>query len=416
MLVRNNFSGLIHVQMQSNERISIIDAFRGFALAGIVLTHMVEHYIAAMAPPDLAASFAPGPIDQIIQGLMFILITGKFFALFSFLFGLSFFIQMDRAARKEVDFRVRFVWRLVILLLIGYLHSLFYRGDILTIYAILGFFLVFFYNVRSSLLLAMAAILLLGAGRYAVFALYGGATIIPGGDLAPDSSQYVVYFDALMNGSLRDVFASNAINGHLTKMEFQVNFFGRWYLTFAFFLLGLWAGRIRLFQRLGELQGSFKKALWVSVACMIGFMIATAFLFSQGSGENEGPQFDRWSDMFALTALDLFNFSLTIALLCTFVLIFSRPTGGKVLGKLAPYGRMALTNYFMQTVFGTFILYHWGLGLMTELPNSQTLLIALGIITAQVIFSSWWLSRFRYGPLEWLWRSGTYLAWQQLRR
>jgi len=258
----------MHAQMPSNDRISVIDAFRGFALAGIVLTHMVEHYIAAMPPPDLAASFAPGPIDQIVQGLIFILITGKFFALFSFLFGLSFFIQMDRAAKKDFDFRVRFIWRLVILLLIGYLHSLFYRGDILTIYAILGFLLVFFYNVRSSLLLAM----------------------------------------------------------------------------------------------------------------------------------------------------DLFNFSLSVVLLCTFVLIFSRPKGGKVLEKLAPYGRMALTNYFMQTIIGTFILYHWGLGLMTKLPNSQTLLIALGIITAQVILSSWWLSRFRYGPLEWLWRSATYLAWQPLRR
>ena len=402
--------------MQSNDRISVIDAFRGFALAGIVLTHMVEHYIAAMAPPDLAASFAPGPIDQVVQGLVFILIIGKFFALFSFLFGLSFFIQMDRAARKDVDFRARFVWRLTILLLIGYVHSLFYRGDILTIYATLGFLLVLFYNVRSSLLLAIAAIFLLGAGRFAVFALYGGATIIPGGEMVPDSSQYVAYFDALMNGSLWDVFASNAINGHLTKLEFQVNYFGRWYLTFAFFLLGLWAGRIRLFQRLDELRGSFKKALWISTTSTIGFMMAMIFLFSQGSGEGEGPQFDRWLDMFALTALDLFNLSLCVVLLCAFVLIFRRPAGGKVLGKLAPYGRMALTNYFMQTIIGTFILYHWGLGLMTELPNFHTLLIGLGIIVAQVIFSSWWLSRFRYGPLEWLWRSGTYLAWQPLRR
>jgi uncharacterized protein len=347
---------------------------------------------------------------------MFIFIIGKFFALFSFLFGISFYIQMDRAAGRGVDFRGRFAWRLLILLLIGYGHSLFYRGDILTIYALLGFFLVFFYRVRSTILLALAAALMLGAGRYAVFALNGGESLIPGVDMAPDTPANLAYFSALTSGSLADVFASNAIDGHLAKLEFQINIFGRWYLTFAFFLLGLWAGRIRLFQRLDELRPTLWKAFWISLGGAVVFMGLTGFLFGQSGGGEEGPQFDRWLEMFALTAFDLFNLSLATLLMCAFVLIFRRPGGGRVLGTLAPYGRMALTNYVVQTLIGTFVLYHWGLGMIQDLPNARALLLAIAIIGAQMLLSRWWLERYRYGPLEWLWRSATYLSWQRFRK
>ena len=120
--------------------------------------------------------------------------------------------------------------------------------------------------------------------------------------------------------------------------------------------------------------------------------------------------------MFALTAMDLYNSSLTLVLLCSFVLIYRRPAGGRVLRRLAPYGRTALSNYFIQTLLGTFILYNWGLGFIGEFSNTQTLLIALGIIGVQVALSDWWLKHYRFGPLEWLWRSGTYLQWQPMRR
>lgn len=402
--------------MLTGDRINVIDSFRGFALAGIVLAHMIEHYTSGMPPPELAASFVEGPLDQVIQGLMFIFVMGKFFAMFSFLFGLSFFIQMDRAAKRDIDFRGRFIWRLTILLLIGYVHSLFYRGDILTIYAPLGFLLVLFYNIRSNILLVLVAIMLVGAGRYTVFALFGGDAFLPYGEGTPDLPHNAAYFDALLNGSLRDVFAANAIHGHLAKMQFQIGHFGRWYLTFAYFLLGLLAGRYRLFVRLDDLHEPIKKTLWLAIACTLGLLFLNAVLFSQISVEGKGPQFDNWLAMFALTALDLYNVSLTIVFVCSFVLIYKRPAGGRILGKLAPYGRTALSNYFIQTLLGTFILYNWGLGFLGELTNTQALLIALGIIGIQIVLSDWWLKHFRFGPLEWLWRSGTYFQWQPLRR
>lgn len=133
-----------------SSRIQIIDALRGFALAGILICHMVEQYIGAGAPMSHYEAVSAGIADQVIDGLLGIFLRGKFIALFSFLFGLSFFIQMDNGTKKGVAYGGRFLWRLILLLVIGYAHSLFYRGDILTIYAMLGIFLIPFYKMDNK--------------------------------------------------------------------------------------------------------------------------------------------------------------------------------------------------------------------------------------------------------------------------
>lgn len=384
---------------------------------GVVLVHMVEQYLAAAPSEALRAVMLQGPLDEVIEFLLRLLVTGKFFAMFSFLFGLSFFIQMDRAASRGVNYQGRFLWRVILLLLIGYLHSLFYRGDILTIYAMLAFLLVPFYRASNKTLLLVSFVLLAGTGRYLVFALNGGDTIFPFGAGEPNLPHNVAYLDAVTSGSLLDVFASNAVFGHLAKLEYQLNINGRLYLTFAFFLLGLWVGRIRLFERLDEWHGKVKRALQYSIGLTLVFFVMIILLFgaaSDGTGAIE--KMDTWLLMFALTSIDLFNFSLAVVMLCAFVLIYRRKGEDSVLNKLAPYGRMALTNYIIQTFIGTFLLFNYGLGLIGEVSNYQVLLLAVLIISAQVWASAAWLRRFRYGPVEWLWRSGTKLSWQPLLR
>lgn len=396
-------------------RIQIIDAFRGFALMGIVLVHMVEQFLAAAPTQEIRAGMVQGPLDQLVEVFLMLFVRGKFFAMFSFLFGLSFFIQMDRAAKGGVDYQGRFLWRVSLLLVIGYIHSLFYRGDILTIYAILAFVLVPFYRVSDKYLLTFAAILLLGAGRYLVFAVYGGGTILPFGGGEPELPHNVTYYDALLSGSLMDVFSQNAVYGHLSKLEFQINTFGRWYQTFAFFLLGLWAGRLRLFERLDELHPRIKKALIVSASITLLLVVLTTVLFGIAN-QGQRDQIDTWVLMFAFTSLDLFNCALATVLLCSFVLLYRRKSWGRVLSKLAPYGRTALTNYVFQTLVGTFLFYNYGLGLLGAVSNSQALGIGILVIAFQIWLSALWLRYFRYGPLEWLWRSGTRLSWQPLVR
>lgn len=400
----------------SGQRIRAIDAFRGFALAGVVLVHMVEQFIGSMPPDDLMAAINQTILDKVIDGVIFILVRGKFFALFSFLFGVSFCIQMDNAARKGIRFEGRFLWRLTLLLMIGYAHSLFYRGDILTIYAMLGMLLVLFYRVPTRVCLALAAVIMLGVPRFLLFALHGIETIIPMGNMSPDLPLNRAYFDALLSGSLWDVFVSNAWHGHMTKLEFQVNYFGRWYLTFAFFLLGLVAARFRLFQRLDELHAVLRKACWISLTGAIALFAISGFLFSLTFSGGNLPDFDSWVAMGALTFMDLSNLCMATFLLTGFLILFRRPGGKRVLGRLAPYGRMALSNYFLQSVIGTFVLYNWGLGMLGELTNTHMLVIAVLILGLQMAASAYWIERYRFGPLEWLWRSGTWFRWQPMSR
>ena len=127
-------------------RITVIDALRGFSLIGICLIHAMQHFgaIGTMAPQAMFPW--EGTLNEIFRWFINYLVFGKFFIIFSCLFGLSFFIQMDRAAKKGLDFRKRFLWRLLLLAVIGYLHGLIVRVDILLIYAILGFVLVLMYK------------------------------------------------------------------------------------------------------------------------------------------------------------------------------------------------------------------------------------------------------------------------------
>jgi len=394
--------------MQKN-RIQVVDALRGFSLAGIVLVHMVENYLAAPPPPEVIESLNQGVIDGIVQGFTGIFIQGKFFALFSFLFGLSFFIQMDSATQKGKSFGGRFLWRLILLLVIGYLHHLFYRGDILTIYALLGILLIPFYKVNKKWILVCATLLFLGIGRYLIFYFFGDQSLFSGIKMDPASPDIAAYYNTLKNGSMKEVFLSNAIQGHLMKLDFQLGVFGRGYLTFGFFLLGLLMGKIGFFQNYTGYKKKLREGLFWSIALFLisgGLMIGLFIIASDGG--NAQVSFDNWLSMFAMTAYDLSNIFMTFILILAFLLIFMKVKGERFLIKFAPYGRMALTNYVMQSIIGTSILFGWGLGYIGELRNIYTFSIGIVLIILQMLFSKWWLDNYKYGPLEWLWRSLTY--------
>lgn len=395
-------------------RIEIIDALRGMALAGILICHMVEQYIGAGAPISHSSAVGVGWADQMIDGLIGFFLRGKFIALFSFLFGLSFFIQMENGAKKGVAYGGRFLWRLVLLLIIGYAHSLFYRGDILTIYAMLGIFLIPFYKVESKWILGFSALLFIGFGRYLVFFFTQGEHLF--WDVNPmdmESPRILDYYDVLKNGSLGDVFATNSWEGHLDKMNFQFGFFGRGYFTLAFFLIGLYVGRSGFFMRFREERKFTKKILIGSIILFIASIGITA-----GAFISIGPEvkMDNWLAMIGLSGMDLANLAMTLIYIALFVMLYRKLKPEKWLSKFAPYGRMALTNYVLQSILGTALLYGWGMGYLGELQNSHTFLIAIALIALQIWASKLWLKHFNYGPLEWLWRSLTFFKIFPMRK
>lgn len=396
--------------LNKSERINTVDALRGFALSGIVITHVVEQYMAYMPTPEMDAVMTQGPVDMAVNGFIFWIMRGKFFALFSFLFGISFFLQMDAAAKKGVDFKLRFLWRLIILFGIGLVHRFFYAGDILTLYALIGIVLIPFYHVNNILVFTLAALLFLGAGRFISFAIWGSGPIfvVPGLE-----KMYENYLSVLTNGSFTEIMRSNWIR-LLDDYNFQFKpFTGRGYLTFAFFLLGMLLGQKRWLENIQAHSPLIKKIMYYSIIGTVVMIPIFAFLYSRM--ENIFV-YETWLSMFAITAYDNFNLFFTLFLAAGFIVLFEKKRDKSYLSFFAPFGRMALTNYFLQSVIGAFIFFGWGLGLLGKMRNIEAFALAFVILIVQMIISTYWLKRFNYGPIEWFWRSLTYFKWQPFVR
>ena len=314
---------------------------------------MLEQYLAGPPSQNFMEGINSTP-DFVISGIVQFFIIGKFFALFSILFGLSFFIQMDSAANKGQDFSMRFLWRAFLLFLIGYAHQLFYRGDILTIYAMIVPFLIPFYKMDNKWILGIAAIFFLSVPRFIAFAIWGNESIFGfPAFLDFEDPLKIAYFDTIKSGSIIEVFQQNAFYGMKTKMDFQWSFFGRFYYTFGYFLLGLWLGKIGLFQKVEVYLPRLKKSLkWILLSMVLTFGLT-------GAAFTMAPQpvdFSHWLQVIGLNNFDWVNLCLALLILSGFILLYQKDFWHKRLVFFAPYGRMALTNYVLQSIIGTFIL------------------------------------------------------------
>jgi uncharacterized protein len=394
----------------SDDRIHVIDALRGFALWGIVIVHMVEQFLGGYPPPGMGDYAVHAPIDLQVKAVNRAIFLSKFFTIFSLLFGLSFFIQMDRAGRRGQPFAGKFLWRLVLLFFIGVFHNLFFRGDILTVYALLGFVLVVFYRLPSWVILLTASGIILGLPRYLVlWAKLRWGSAMSMGERAIFEAANTHYFQVAKNGGLFDIFALNIWDGWLGKMAFQFDIFGRGYLTFAMFLLGLWLGRNGFFEQ-------FSRRKHTLYAVFVGGLLVAYFLFPVHTTLLKGFDGRSWRTIIGLTIQDISNLSISSSIVSAFLILFTYSVPRKFLGVFEPYGRMALSNYIGQTIAGTFVFFGWGLGLIGSIGAGSAVLIGQGITALQIVASKIWLRYFRYGPLEWLWRSGTYLKWQPLKK
>ncbi len=398
-------------------RIEFIDCLRGFALASICIVHFMEQYLGAGAPAGMENYGQHGPADPILEAIAFILIRGKGFALFSFMFGLSFALQLIR--REEGVGKGRFVWRMVILLMIGLGHSFLYRGDILSIYALLAVPLLWFERLRDKTLIIIALVLMLGAPRVVLTAVQPKAT--PEATEAAkkrDEASALAHFKTSKEGPFIKAMHQNITIGVMDRLAFQFGEFSRGYQTFAYFLLGLIAGRNRWFEDLAGNTGLFRRLFrWAGGLSIAIPVVAITLFFAlkavAGKSETESSP---WMALVGLSAYDAWNFANTLFYIAGFALLFQRPKWNHILSKLAPFGRMGLTNYVTQSVLGGLVFFSIGLGKLGEIGNLVTLSIALGVICLQMVISRIWLAKFRFGPMEWFWRCLTKLRLEPLRR
>jgi uncharacterized protein len=397
-------------ELQKTSRIEIIDILRGFALLGIIIVHFTEQYYAGQPPETHANMTAQNLGDQIAMGFIGTLIQGKFYMIFSFLFGLSFFIQFDKSDGSG-RFALRFAWRLIILFLIGLLHHLHYRGDILTIYAVLGFVLLLLYKLPDRALLILSLLLIVNVPSVGVrlYDAYTGASSMPNAD----QTALLKYFDTVKSGSYLSILQANWYE-FIPKFEFQVSF-GRIYITTGLFLLGLLVGRRKFFERWQEqvpvIKHLLKTSLWTLLGCIL---FSLAFFGGAQALKIEMSQ----SFQFAIGGLvfDIFNACLATFYITGILLLYRKEKWQKRLMTFYAVGRMGLTTYLMQSLFGMLIFFSIGLGLLGDYGALVWVAAALVVFVIQIYFSQWWLSRFCYGFFEWLWRSATYFKWQEFRK
>lgn len=390
-------------------RIELIDVIRGFTLLGIILVHFPEQYYAG-APPEKHAVFGSGIVlDQIVSGIIGLLITGKFYMIFSFLFGLSFFIQLGKA-EGSISFHARFFWRLVILLGIGLVHSLHYRGDILSIYAVVGVALLFCHRFPDKVLLAISIVLILDLPAMitrGISALNPNATD-PFAAFGTQE-QLELYFDTVKSGSYLQI-----LNANLHELQGKIDYqwsSGRAYITVGLFLLGTYAGRANIFSHPEFFRKLRRIALWT----LLGSAIFGISFF--GIVELTGIKLSNWTLWLAAGGvMDFFNAALAAFYVCVVVLLFQKEIWKKRLMIFYNVGRMGLTTYLMQSVAGTMIFFSYGLGLLGDFGAALCALLGIIVFALQIAFSNFWLRHFQYGPVEWLWRSLTYMKIQPFRR
>ncbi len=390
-------------------RIDFLDALRGLALLGIVLVHAHDHFNLYVYPPCPDGWL--GEVNRWAEFVYSTFLVSKAFLLFAFLFGMSFFLQLDRAGKAGVDFRSKFIWRLALLFCIGLVHCLFYDGDILTVFAVLGLLLIPLYSVRSWILLAL--VLVLTARLPLILDIIHGL-ISPNWTPEHTYNGFFLLHDHMTAPSRESVYAGNSliatikwnfIYGQEGKWAFLVNS-PRGIQTIAMFILGLWCGKMRFFENLGTRTRMFRNAACIFLACWI-------FLTVIPMPHVTSTEIDRY--LVDLTT-SWANLLYSAGFVCSLACLSGLGKTTRMIRLLAPIGKATLTCYVSQTLILTFFMFGWGLGLAPRWNALESMCAGAAVFAIQCLFFRVWFKYYLYGPLEWLWRSGTRLEWQPLRR
>ncbi len=395
------------------ERIAVVDVLRAFALIGIIVTHSVDGFLAGQ--PPVADFMIFSPLDRLVDQIEHLFTFGKFYTIFSFLFGLSFAIQLRNATQKGVGFSGRFTWRLMVLALIAIVHGAFFAGDILIVYAFLGLLLIPFRNVKTRTLLIIGLILVFNVPGMFLGGLVVAAMPTPTPEQLEANAAMQAHaallaeqtFAIKQSGTFAQLAAVNLSLGLLGKVLFMI-LTGRLWITFGLFLLGMWAGRLEIFKDT-EANRAFFRRLLVPAGVVALITTVSEWLFPVALQELSASNLLRWFS-FTIQHVTLSAFYVAVVTL----LYWKRPSGG-LLPKLAPMGRMGLTTYLGQSVFGILVFYGLGLGLIGKIGAAAAVGLAIAFAILQIVLANLWAKKFAMGPAEWLWRSLTYFKVQPIR-
>lgn len=367
------------------ERIALIDVIRGFAVLGILFSNILIFSGFMFTPFKDLSLLGHAQLNGILHYMSNALVSGKFYPIFCMLFGYGFYMQVAKFNNNDKSFVGYFSRRLFFLLLIGIIHQLIWPGDVITIYALVGFLFLFVRktNYKQDLFLAIAffGIYLMVGFYHMIFPTANEAIkqtallSLPGidnyqliekirsGGVLGMYYFYIPYYKVLWSVSRLSLTTQSVIGlffmgGYLYKSDFFNKQALKTRNIIIFFVLGI--------------VGSY---LWFYVA-------------------------------YPFRIID--NLFWGLAYMSLLAVLFKTKLGKRILQNLIPVGRMALTCYVLQSVLCIFVFYGFGLGLFAQIPLFQVYLIAIAMLVIQVILCKLWLKKYQFGPLEWIWRSLSY--------
>ncbi|MEW9700584.1 DUF418 domain-containing protein [Paenibacillus sp. SI8] len=390
------------------QRLTNIDALRGIAVCGILFANniwefshpMLGHYSTWMILHNAWNLGAFHMLDLIF--------LGHFRTIFSFLFGFSMVIMMNRIQAKNQPFLPFYIKRLSTLAILGFAHAvLIWDGDILVEYAVVGFVMLFFRNRSVKFLISMAFLLLF---------IFGSLAIIPELNPPPAQSTFKAELSGkekyektkllYTSGSYKEITEARVSNWELSGTSVLAG-------TLAMFLFGI------AFAKSGVLHDSESHVRFWKKVCLGSFLTGVPLLVMnhylalelyRGQEVTQGLYYiiRRARQYISDPAICFFYIS-------GFVLLTRHAWWKKLIKPFEYMGKMAFTNYLMQSILLTTLFYGYGLGLFDKFNMVFCYLIAIALIITQMAASRLWLKYFLYGPFEWLWRSITYSKILQIR-
>jgi uncharacterized protein len=393
--------------VQTSERILTLDLIRGVALLGIFIMNIPYMSMSVFEGIDGTHAF-PMWWDRTAETLRNVLFSGKFNSMFSLLFGIGFTIQLGRLLEQRGAGAIAtYVRRLLALLAFGVIHScVFWTGDVLHVYAVLGFGLLLLRKASDRFIVGLIIAMVLfpavtGVIRLATFEPENMERMgdVYAGWVASNNAAYG-------HGSFVD-----AAREHTREMVFLYTDPPSAYFMLSFYvqmattlLLGFLLGRHNVFQNIDHYLPLVHRLQWWA----LGIGIVCGAIYGVGLLQAE-PLKPTLLDVVASLAYVLCRVALMTFYVTSLIRLIHNTDWRPRLSPIATVGRMPLTNYLLQTLMGTFIFFGWGLGLWGKVGPALHLLLAVVLYFAiQIPLSMWWLKRFRYGPMEYFWRMLTY--------
>ncbi len=410
--------------INASDRVPVIDALRGFAVLGILFMN-----VKASSFPYLFEALSVLRFDWILDKITYwgldFLLSGKFFTMFTFLFGVGMAVQMSRAIAKdnEKKFPMVYVRRLLLLLIIGLIHEAFVlEGMVLLWYPVIGFLLLLFRKFKPGPMLTMVFFLILLTPGVTTLWLALSRPAPPPEQQVRQTTQKQettktdeqkawegcsAVIKIYKEGGYTDIVKERLAVVPATFMNILIV---GWYIL-GVFMLGTWTWRKGIFHDIKKHHKFLKTILFYSL--IIGVVFTTTIQLVPFWGSIKSSPLwiyfiivvVRWTGLAALTVFYISGF----------LLLYPKAFFKRLVKPIEAVGRAALSNYIFQNIIIAFIFYSYGLKLIGDTLPLVNMLICFPIFAIQIPLSVWWMKRYRFGPVEWLWRSLTYGKRQPMR-